>query len=95
VLQAQEFQGYKTVQAGAFGHVYNAHPAANQLLHDAVVRNGLPDQAQACYGGSIGKSMKDMKLAISQKRCWRKIAIIFIDPVFWRTNGASWHKCLP
>jgi hypothetical protein len=32
-----------------------------------------------CYGGSVGKSMKAVELAVSQKDGWRKIAITLID----------------
>src|ERR1700720_355072 len=50
----QELEGDKAVQSGVLGLVDHTHPAATQLLHDAVVRNGLADHAQACYGGSVG-----------------------------------------
>ncbi len=46
----QEFQGYKTVEAGVFGLVHNAHAATAELLHDAVVRDGLADQLEARSG---------------------------------------------
>jgi len=36
------------------------------------VRNGLADHAQACYGGSVGKSMKGVGLAVAQKDSWLK-----------------------
>jgi hypothetical protein len=36
------------------------------------VRDGLADHAQACYGGSIDKSMKAGELAVSQRDCWAK-----------------------
>src|SRR5260370_41794074 len=35
----------------------------------------LADHAQACYGGSVGKSMKSEELAVSQRDCWRKIVV--------------------
>jgi len=41
--------------------------AAAELLNDAVMRYGLADHAQACYGGSVGKSMKAVELAVFQR----------------------------
>jgi hypothetical protein len=41
----------------------------------------LTNHAQGCYGGNMRKSMKAGELAISQKDCWRKIAITLIDRV--------------
>jgi hypothetical protein len=32
------------------------------------VRDGLADHAQACYGGSVGKSIKGGKLTVSEKK---------------------------
>jgi hypothetical protein len=46
------------MQPRVFGFVNNAHPAATKLLHNAVVRDCLPDHAQECYGGSMRKSTK-------------------------------------
>ena len=54
--------------------------ATAQLLDDAVVRDGLANHAQACYGGSMTKSMKAGELAVSQEDCWRNIAIMRFDP---------------
>ena len=54
----QEFQGDEAVEFGVFGFVDHTHAAAAELLNDAIVRDGLADHAQACYGGSVGKSMK-------------------------------------
>jgi hypothetical protein len=34
-----------------------------------------------CYGGVVGKSMKAVELAVSQKDDWRNIAITLIDRV--------------
>ena len=76
----QKFQGDKAAEPHILGLVDDTHPATAQLLNDAVVRDGLADHAQACYGGSVGKSMKARELAESQKGCWRKIAITLIDP---------------
>ena len=40
----EEFQRHVAAQAGVFGFVDDIHAAAAQLLDDAVVRNGLPDE---------------------------------------------------
>jgi hypothetical protein len=58
----EKFQGDKSAQSYILGLVDDAHPAA-YLLHNAVVRDGLADHAQACYGGSADKSMKAVRLA--------------------------------
>src|SRR3984893_13541471 len=39
----QEFQSHKPVQPGVLGLVNDTHPAATELLNDAVVRDGLTD----------------------------------------------------
>ena len=54
----QEFQGDEAVEFGVFGFVHHTHAAPAELLNDAIVRDGLADHAQACYGGRVGKSMK-------------------------------------
>ena len=46
-LIGQELQRDKAVQASIFGFVNHAHAAAAQLLEDAVVRDGLVQQAAA------------------------------------------------
>ena len=69
----QEFQGDEAVELGVFGFVDHTHAAAAKLLTDAIVRDGLADHAQACYGGSVGKSMKAVELAVSQEGNSRKI----------------------
>ena len=56
-LVRQELQGNKTMESGVLGLVHHTHPTNAQLLHNAVVRDCLPDHAQ-CYGGSMPKSMK-------------------------------------
>ena len=55
------------MQPRVLGLVDHTHPAAAELLNDAVVRDGLADHAQACYGGSVGKSMKAGEVGISKK----------------------------
>ena len=39
----QEFEGYEAAQLNVLGPIHHPHPAATQLLNDAVVRNGLAD----------------------------------------------------
>src|SRR3954467_7272433 len=38
----QEFERNESVQSEVFGLIDDTHPSAAQLLHNAVVRNGLP-----------------------------------------------------
>src|SRR5712692_3234349 len=40
----QELQSDKATEFGVLGLVHHTHPAAPELLDDAVVRNGLADQ---------------------------------------------------
>ena len=72
-----------------FSLVHHTHSAAAELLDDAVVRDGLADHTQECYGGSMPKSMKAEELAIISRSCWRKIAIPLKIPAHVRRNGAS------
>jgi hypothetical protein len=39
----QEFEGDESMKACVLGLVNHTHPAATQLLHNAVVRDGLAD----------------------------------------------------
>jgi hypothetical protein len=73
-LIGQELQGYETVQPSVLGLVDNAHSPTADFLDNAVMRNGSPDHAQECYGGSVGKSMKAVELTVSQEDCWRNSA---------------------
>src|SRR5262249_50781109 len=41
----QEFQGHKATEAGVFGFVDDAHPAAAELIDNAVVGDDLADEA--------------------------------------------------
>ena len=43
----QELEGDKAMQPGVFGFVNHTHPAAAQLVDNAVMRNGLPDHGCA------------------------------------------------
>ena len=42
-LVGKKFQGDEAPELGVFSFVNHAHPAAAQLVHDAIVRDGLPD----------------------------------------------------
>jgi hypothetical protein len=44
----QEFQGDEATKLGVFSLVNHTHPAAAQLLQDAVVRDGLDDHEGYC-----------------------------------------------
>src|SRR3954468_21385292 len=54
----QELQGYKAAETCVLGLVDNAHSTAAEFLRDAVVRDGLANHAQECYGGRLSKSTK-------------------------------------
>src|SRR5438105_3935263 len=74
----QEFESHHPAQLNVLGLVHNAHTPAAQLLDDAIVRNGLADHAQACYGGSVGKSMKaveleDLKKVVGEKSLFHSL----------------------
>ena len=53
----QELQGDKAAELHVLGFVDHTHPAATQLLDDAVVRDGLADHLRECYGVRSGMSM--------------------------------------
>ena len=46
----QEFQGDEAAKLGVLGLVDHTHPAAAELLDDAVVRDGLADHALRSLG---------------------------------------------
>ena len=46
-LVGQELQGDEAAELSVLGLVDHTHPAAAELLDDAVVRNGLADHGQA------------------------------------------------
>ncbi len=68
-IVGQKFQRDEAAKLGVLSLVDHTHAAATELLDDAVVRDGLADHAQACYGGSIDKSMKGVKLADLRRGC--------------------------
>ena len=53
----QELQSDKTIEPGVLGLVDHTHPAAAELLDDAVVRDGLAEHLQECYGVRSGMSI--------------------------------------
>jgi len=57
------------------GVIHVTHPAATQLLDNAVVRNGLADHWRESYVCETGKSMKAVELAVCQSSRWRNIPI--------------------
>ena len=62
----QELQRHEAPRSRVLSLVHHTHTAAPELLDDAVVRDGLADHPQACYGGSAGESMKAGELVASQ-----------------------------
>jgi hypothetical protein len=62
----QELEGNEATERRVLSLVHDTHAPATEFLNDAVVRNGLADHAQRCYGGSIGKSMKAVEFVVSQ-----------------------------
>ena len=71
------------MQVDVLGLLDHTHPAAAQLLDDAVVRDGLANHAQACYGGTLDKSMKAVELAVFQQGQISKVPAL-LDRARWR-----------
>ncbi len=63
----QELQSDKATEFGVLGLIDHTHPAAAQLLDDAVVRNGLTDHLRECYGVRSGKSMYGLTARTPEK----------------------------
>ena len=72
-----ELEGDKAVQARILGLIDNA--TRRPALGNAVMRHGSPDYWRASYVSKTGKSMKTVKLAASEKDCWRNISISLIN----------------
>src|SRR4029077_18346332 len=79
----QELEGNEAMQARVFSFVHHTHPATADLLDDAIVRDGLADHAQECYGRSLSKSTKAMELAVFQQGQISKVPA-FLDRARWR-----------
>jgi hypothetical protein len=75
----QERQSDKAAQFEVLGFVDHTHPTTAQLPDDAIVRDGLPDHAQGCYGGSEDKSMIGGDLEAFREGDWRSVAITLFD----------------
>src|ERR1700726_2213422 len=54
----QELEGDKATELRILGLIHNAHSPATELFDNAVVRNGLADHSQECYGGWRVMSMR-------------------------------------
>src|SRR3981189_2316039 len=65
----QELEGYKAMEFRIFRFVHHTHPTAAQLLHDAVVRDGLANHLRECYGVRSGMSMYGLT-AVSPTPSW-------------------------
>jgi hypothetical protein len=68
-----ELEGDKAVQARILGLIDDA--VRCPALGNAVMRHGSPDYWRESYVSKTGKSMKTVKLAASEKDCWRNIPI--------------------
>ena len=55
----KKFQGNETPELGVFSFVNHAHPATAQLVHDAIVRDGLSDHV--CPFTAWGNVRRDVK----------------------------------
>ena len=65
----QEFQRNKAAKLGVLGLVDNTHPAAAELLNNAVVRDGLAYHWRESYVCETGKSMKVGEMVVAQEDC--------------------------
>jgi hypothetical protein len=61
-LLRQKLESDKAVQPHVLGLVHDTHPAATQLLDDAVVRDGLADHADAMLG-ALQWEVNEMRIA--------------------------------
>jgi hypothetical protein len=54
-LIGQELQGHEAMQSRVLGLIDHTHAATAELLHDAVVRDGLADQFDGTpsFGGNL------------------------------------------
>jgi len=55
----QKLQGDKAVQGYIFSLVHHAHPAATQLVDDAVVRDGLADHGIGAMLGGVNRQVNE------------------------------------
>src|SRR5438552_873256 len=73
----QKLQSYKTTQTGVFGLINDTHPAAAELLDDAVMRDGLADHVDAMLGGEGGASQRDAYRGTLQSSATAKSGPVF------------------
>ena len=71
----KELKGDKAAETCVLGLIHHTHPAATELLDDAVVRDGLADHWRESYVCETVKSMKAMELAVAQEDCGCNIAM--------------------
>src|SRR5439155_6954883 len=72
-LPRQELESDEAMQPRVLGLVDDAHPAPAQLFNDAVVRYGLAEHLDECYGVQSGMSMHRLhcSFAYSALACFR------------------------
>src|SRR5437899_2929020 len=81
----QELQRDKAMQAGVLRLVDHTHPAAAQLLDDAVMRDGLADHADAMLGAlqwEVNESTGYSGILIPGAQAW-------LAGVWWPHPGSS------
>ncbi len=76
-LLRPKLEGDKAVQARILGLIDDAMRCP--AIGKAVMRHGSPDYWRESYVSKTGKSMKTVKLAASEKDCWRNIAAALIN----------------
>src|SRR5580698_6388882 len=59
----KELEGDETVKPGVFRLIDHTHASTAQFLHNAVVRNGLPEHPRESYVRETGKSTKGRSVA--------------------------------
>src|SRR4051794_14529806 len=70
-LVRQELQGNKAMESSVLGLVDHTHPAAAQLLDDAVVRDGFADHGIAAMLGVVQRQVNEAEeLAVSRRYSW-------------------------
>ena len=84
----QELQSDHAAEFEVLGLVDHTHPAATELLDDAVVRDGLPEHWRESYGLNCDKSMKVDQL--TAPRCTAQPAAhVFPSPLTRLLSGRT------
>jgi hypothetical protein len=78
-IVGQELKGEEATEFYVLSFVDHSHPAAAQLLDDAVVRNGLANHCRESYVCETGKSMKAEELAYLKRGCCCNVALSRIE----------------